>query len=337
MGTLACITRCTDLPAPYNELQRTPRFSRRLNRSAKEFRLPSNLMLTNIPPQCPDSPFVVPSNANAMANHFRAFLATAWAVAFCRKLLLPLNVRLFRLACQLIGVGNWHTPTASGEIRILRKLASTFDTVFDVGANKGQYLRQLLQYNPKARVFAFEAQPENFQELHRVPNVRSMNVAVGNRNGPTTIYDYASDNTEHATLFPSVFSSFHSYSSPLKRFDVDMIALDTFCSGAQIDQIDFLKIDVEGGEFDVLLGCRQLLARRAIKVIQFEFNVMNIHTGHLLRDFEALLDGYGLYRLCPTTLQELSTLPPVCKELFGYQNILAVRTDLVREITRQLR
>jgi Methyltransferase FkbM domain len=137
-------------------------------------------------------------------------------------------------------------------------------------------------------------------------------------------------------LFPKVFGDIYAYHSPLRTFIVDMTTLDDFCSGAKIDNIDFLKIDVEGGEFDVLLGAQEMIARRSIAIIHFEFNSMNIFTKHFLRDFDALLPGYRLYRVCPTTLLELARLPVVCQEIFGYQNILAIREDRVPEVTGRL-
>ena len=208
--------------------------------------------------------------------------------------------------------------------------------VFDVGANVGSYSKKILELNPQARIFAFEAQPKNYEILQSVSNLQAINLALGNRDGKTILYDYGENDTEHAPLFPKVFGDLYAYHSPLRTFIVDMTTLDDFCSGAKIDNIDFLKIDVEGGEFDVLLGAQEMIAKRSIAVIHFEFNSMNIFTKHFLRDFDALLPGYRLYRVCPTTLLELSGLPVVCQEIFGYQNILAIREDRVPEVTGRL-
>ena len=49
-----------------------------------------------------------------------------------------------------------------------------------------------------------------------------------------------------------------------------MCSLDTFCKDEQIERIDLLKMDVQGGELGILQGARQLLAQKKIAVIYSE-------------------------------------------------------------------
>jgi hypothetical protein len=50
------------------------------------------------------------------------------------------------------------------------------------------------------------------------------------------------------------------------------IRLDTFARQQNIERIDFLKIDVEGAEADVLRGARELLAGGKVPLVQFEIS-----------------------------------------------------------------
>ena len=59
----------------------------------------------------------------------------------------------------------------------------------------------------------------------------------------------------------------------------------------KIDDIDFIKIDVEGHELAVLQGAVNMINQNRIKVIQFEFNVANILSRVFLKDFYDLLEN----------------------------------------------
>ena len=69
---------------------------------------------------------------------------------------------------------------------------------------------------------------------------------------------------------------------------------DIFCAEKGIDNIDFLKIDVEGYEHKVLKGFEGILKRGGIKVIQFEYGYVNIDTHFLLKDFYDYLQSFGM-------------------------------------------
>jgi len=60
-----------------------------------------------------------------------------------------------------------------------------------------------------------------------------------------------------------------------------------------IEHIDFLKIDVEGMEHQVLQGFTEMFSKRAIDVIQFEYGTLSIITKFMLRDFYLFFIKYG--------------------------------------------
>lgn len=73
---------------------------------------------------------------------------------------------------------------------------------------------------------------------------------------------------------------------------------DQYCSENNIDRIDLLKIDVEGAEHLVLEGFKTMLAKGAIKVIQFEYGYASGDVKFLIKDYYALFEHYG-YKLGP--------------------------------------
>jgi FkbM family methyltransferase len=80
--------------------------------------------------------------------------------------------------------------------------------------------------------------------------------------------------------------------------------------GAQ-DTVDFLKIDVEGGELEVLKGAEGLLSERRVLFIYAEFSAMRLYEHHaLLGDLHVFLDRYG-FRLIDLDLNH----PPYTRSM----------------------
>jgi hypothetical protein len=63
---------------------------------------------------------------------------------------------------------------------------------------------------------------------------------------------------------------------------------DEFLAREGIDEVDFLKIDVEGAEHLVLRGLDGLLRQGRVRFVQFEYGRVNILTRFLLKDFYEL-------------------------------------------------
>lgn len=68
---------------------------------------------------------------------------------------------------------------------------------------------------------------------------------------------------------------------------------DDFLTREGIQDVDFLKLDLEGAEHLVLQGLESSLRRQRVRFLQFEYGRVNILTHFLLRDFPQLLTSYG--------------------------------------------
>lgn len=87
---------------------------------------------------------------------------------------------------------------------------------------------------------------------------------------------------------------------------IKLTTLDIFCDEENINSIDFLKIDVEGNEYNVLLGAKELLNNKKINVMQFEFGGTCIDARIFFRDFwELLHPTYDIYRINNDSLIEI--------------------------------
>lgn len=146
------------------------------------------------------------------------------------------------------------------EIDLLSKFIKTGDIVIDVGANIGTHTVPFSRMVGKdGKVFAFEAQPrlEKILEanirLNKLGNVVWANKAIGSVGGKINIPKLPLDNTEYNFGALSLSDQHQEYDG-----EVDMIAIDSFCSDLSPS---FIKVDVEGMESDVISVARETIKR----------------------------------------------------------------------------
>ena len=141
--------------------------------------------------------------------------------------------------------------------------------VIDVGAAIGATVR-LFSQKAKA-VYAFEPQSTNFKhletviKLEEIGNVIPINSAVSDKVGTATFYNRESHGIHSLGM--------HNKGSAGTRSEVEVTTLDNFCQkNLPSEEIALLKIDVEGFEYDVLKGAVDLLSRKKIKAVIFEYS-----------------------------------------------------------------
>jgi FkbM family methyltransferase len=124
----------------------------------------------------------------------------------------------------------------------------------DCGANVGDIAVKLAKTG--IRVYAFEPNPYAFKKLHSringYQNLTCINKGVWDKNIITQLYfhDDAGNNGEFWSFASSIFSAKNNV-NPDHSVEVELIDLTEFIE--KLDQnIDFLKIDIEGAECEVL-------------------------------------------------------------------------------------
>jgi FkbM family methyltransferase len=156
---------------------------------------------------------------------------------------------------------------AREEIAIKAILASSLageGTYLDVGANRGQILREALRIAPRGRHVAFEPIPSLAAELARAfPEVDCRPLALGARQEVTQFCHFTRlDGWSGLRRHPNISDE---QGGP-EYIDVTVSTLDREADGLTPRVI---KIDVEGAELAVLEGARALLAR-ARPIVIFE-------------------------------------------------------------------
>jgi len=154
--------------------------------------------------------------------------------------------------------------------RVYLSFVRAGDTVLDVGANVGThavFFSHLVRAN--GRVLAFEPLPPNIGALRetigrrsRAPNIRVIQRAVGNpaQAGSEVTITAPGDDLTQASLRRHDAGSWET-SPGIREYTVALTSLDSEREVQGLSSIDFVKIDVEGGELDVLKGAVQTLGR----------------------------------------------------------------------------
>jgi FkbM family methyltransferase len=171
--------------------------------------------------------------------------------------------------------------------------------IVDVGSNFGLYaLSAAIYARPLGRVFAFEPAPGAFSMLER--NI-TQNDLAGTVTAKQTAVGAAAGHAQFYIERDVSFSSLHRtqrITEEASAVEVEIVTLDAAL--ADLGSIDLLKIDVEGGEADVLSGARELLKRSPAAIVQFEFSHKNMDAARrsAIEDVLAALaqDGYRMHR-----------------------------------------
>jgi FkbM family methyltransferase len=247
--------------------------------------------------------------------------------------------RLYRIALYGMNIGSGGTIATSGEIRVLEELHRLFGnkksvTIFDVGANKGEYSEAVVDiFTDKSfRLYVFEPSKTAFSLLKEQVALKSPSIFLAN----TGISDIKTTTTLYSTTAGSKLGSLYARTVPGKKFsvteEITLTTIDTFCSEHNIAHINFLKLDIEGSELAALKGAEKLLSQKAITAIQFEFGGANIDSRTYFRDFWNLLSfDYQIYRILKDGLHAISKYDEKL-ELFSTTNYLAIKKELATKL-----
>jgi FkbM family methyltransferase len=169
-------------------------------------------------------------------------------------------------------------------------------TVIDVGAHVGHYTLMAARIvGPRGRVYAFEAEPENYRilrknvELNGYTNVTCIPKAVADRAGIMTLYVSHQGNDRHTVINDPRATTLSN------RCEVETISLDEFVESAGWPRIDVLKMDIEGAEPLAVAGMSKLLARNESLSLVIEFAPEILRAGGAdPEEFLSELENLGL-------------------------------------------
>jgi FkbM family methyltransferase len=192
----------------------------------------------------------------------------------------------------------------------LKKLVAPGDVVFDVGANRGQFVEFLSQRVPNLQFFCFEPVPQAYEELTQKfageSSITMLPYALSNTSGTASLTVTESD--VGSSLLTPTAGQTSRWLSPVTHLEVQTMRIDDFLKQHQISKIDLLKIDVQGFDLPVLESAGNFLSPNFIRNILIEVNFANFYEGQSsfgdIYNALCLSSGYDMKALYPHRTRE---------------------------------
>ncbi len=158
----------------------------------------------------------------------------------------------------------------SQEIETIKKVLRPGMVVVDVGANIGFYTLLMADLvGETGMVYAFEPEINNYNHLKQLccerKNIMINRLAVGEKSGVANLFVSDNLNVDHLV---------YNDGGKRRRVRVSRTSLDDYFDGR--NRIDFVKIDTQGYEHQVLRGMTKLVKKNRRIAIMSEFSAFDL-------------------------------------------------------------
>jgi FkbM family methyltransferase len=188
------------------------------------------------------------------------------------------------------------------EINSLNGIINPDMNVIDVGANIGFYTLFFASIVKNGNIFAFEPIESFYKRLTEVININNIQNVICEKL-------IVSDSCSEIDIFLGDCSArIHPEDNIRwdfsKKEKVKSTTLDNYIDSKNIDKIDFIKIDVDGHEIEVLNGAKNSLNKFSpIMMVEFSKEAQH-YSGHSLEELTDTLSNLG-YKFFNLSGQEL--------------------------------
>lgn len=194
------------------------------------------------------------------------------------------------LQAHILLFGSYELPT----VRFIRRLLRDRDTVFDVGAQIGYLTLMSKLARKEVTVWSFEPEKVNALKLRENLSINNFDMthvvekAVSNVSGSIRLYLSKDHNAGTHSTIPNASTI------DVTRFvDLPAIRLDDFAKEQGISKLALIKIDVEGGELEVIEGAREVLRTLQPVVIAELSDAIQESRGSTTQEFKRILLDLG--------------------------------------------
>lgn len=164
--------------------------------------------------------------------------------------------------------------------------------VIDVGANIGWYTLNLSRFLSQGKVLAFEPFSKNHLELqsnieaNQFKNIKVFQIGLGNKNEKLQIRYNSRDNNFGMA---SINLETYDYSE-----DIEVRRLDDFAEQIDLSKLKFVKLDIEGFEYEALQGMEEILKTyKPYLLIEQDENVLQSKTEEVVQKMDDFLKTIG--------------------------------------------
>ena len=263
------------------------------------------------------------------------FFSVIYLYVFGRKFFYCFNFILLKLILKSIGYQNFGNYKFTGEKNFIKSIKKFKPKVcIDIGAHTGSYSNLLIE-ELDCNVLSFEPNRFSFNKLKKLKSIfkdkfHPFNYAITNKNKNIFLY-YGNKLSQLASLNKDLSKINFIKDSHRNKKLVKGITLDTFFkkNKKKFKVVDFIKIDCEGHEYEVLLGAKKTIKKFKPNFIQIEFNWHQLFKNNTLLSFHKLLDNYDAYRILPLdgSIIKIDTNRPE-NNIFHLSNIVFIKKNI---------
>ena len=168
-------------------------------------------------------------------------------------------------------------PKASFEAQhsLLTSMGIDQPVILDIGAHRGQTASKYKQLFPQSKIYCFEPFPDSVNVLKdrfsSDSTVEIFPTAVSETTGVQKFYANHQSATNSLLPRPTMLRRYYPEDASLKaEIEVPVISIDNFVCTKNIEKLDILKMDIQGGELKALQGAKQVLKKKNILLIYLE-------------------------------------------------------------------
>jgi FkbM family methyltransferase len=170
--------------------------------------------------------------------------------------------------------------------------------IFDIGGLDGRTSATYRRQFPDSTIHIFEPFPTSCQLIRKKfnsdPLVVINQVALSDKIGKEKFHVNASPATNSLLSSNKVNTQIDRVTRTQEIIDVDVDTVDHYCAVNNIDFIDILKMDVQGGELRILQGAGEMIASGRVGMLFSELGFIKIYSNQPLEhDITAYLEKYG--------------------------------------------
>lgn len=206
-------------------------------------------------------------------------------------------------------------------------------TVLDIGANRGDFIEATLSIAPKTKIVAFEPHPLLSQDLEQrfghtenvVLHKAGLSIAPGTLHAAVSV-----GSAYQAVKFIKSCSEITQLQR--ERYNKTCQRIPTIALDDVVDfPVNFVKVDVQGHELDVLLGGFTSFVRRGYDIILSELSPSLFESEAHARLYLKLLASrgyriYALQQLSPQFKRTIVELPPEGADISTWPAIANMRS-----------
>lgn len=234
----------------------------------------------------------------------------------------------------------WFYKIYDNEYLFLKRILKQNQNIvaMDVGANEGIFTIIMKAISDDCIIYAFEPSPRIYKRLkrnislNRFNNVFIENCCLGSYEGITEFYECQRYQTGHS----SIKCPAEDTSVPKKILKVPITTLDSYVNKKRVKKLDFIKVDIEGGELDFLKGGVATISKFKPTIMAEVHDLRTKQWGYRAFDIYNFLKqlGYNWYEIREGgILKEISFKE---KDVIEYENLVAIHIDKLNQFKEMI-